>query len=120
MQTSDYVVGLTGGNRSDDDRRDLRSAGLAGGLVEIDGRVWMARGGGQTLGGTPLTVERHCMMTSWFLSGYRPTKDALRAQLTAMAAERDVSDAAWSPHVDGDDYGFATGGLFVRYGSLVP
>jgi hypothetical protein len=108
-----------GGNRSDEDRRDLRSAGLSGGMVEIDGRVWLARGGGQTLGGTPASVEMHCMAVSWFLKGYQPTRDELRAGLTAMAKKHNVPDDGWRAHVEDDAYGFYTAGLFIRYGSLV-
>jgi hypothetical protein len=120
MLPSDFAVGLSGGNRSDEERRELRLAGLAGGIVEIDGRVWMARGGGQTLGGTPMAVERHCMAVSWFLMGYQPTRDELYAELTAAAREHGVADEHWRAHVSGEDYGFLTDGLFIRYGSLVP
>jgi hypothetical protein len=94
----------------------LRQAGIAGGVVEIDGQVWSA--GGQTIGGTPLSVEQHCMATSWFLSGYEPTEDVLRGELRAIAEKHGVPDD-WHGHIDGDDYGFISGGVFVRYGSLV-
>ncbi len=120
MLASNFVIGLEGGNRSDEERRKFRSAGLAGGMVEIDGRVWMARGGGQTLGGTPMAVERHCMAVSWFLMGYQPTGDELRAKLTAAASQRGAPDEHWRPFVSGEDYGFLSDGLFVRYGSLIP
>lgn len=117
VQSSEYVLGLKGGNWTDDQRKALRAAGISGG-VEIDGRVWSP--GGQSLMGTPGRVERHCMATSWFLSGFEPTEDRLRDQLSAMALKHGVPDD-WHGHVDGDDVGFlSAGGVFVRYGSLLP
>lgn len=116
LRRSNWAVSLTQ-RWSDEERRELRLAGIAGGGVEIDGQVWWA--GGQTLGGTPLSVARHCMATSWFLSGYEPTEDALRGELRAMAEKYRVPDE-WHGYVDGDNYGFISGGVFVRYGSLVP
>lgn len=118
LLSSDWLVGLSHGNWSDEDRRVLRQAGVSTGAVEIDGRVWSA--GGQSLAGTPSHVERHCMATSWFLSGYEPTEDGLRTTLRAQADEHDVPDE-WRGHVSGhDDYGFTSGRLFVRFGSLLP
>lgn len=117
LQSSDTALGLVGGNWSDEDRRELRQAGVSGGLVEIDGRVWWA--GGQSVAGSPLRVERHCMATSWALSGHEPTEDEVRAQLRAMAKKHDVPDE-WRAHLGGDDYGFVSGGLFVRFGALLP
>ncbi len=117
---SDFITGLSGGNRSDEERRELRLAGIAGGIVEIDGRVWMARGGGQTLAGTPMPVERHCMAVSWFLAGHQPTGDELRSQLTTAAKQHGIPDQHWRAHVSGENFGFLTEGLFIRYGSLVP
>jgi hypothetical protein len=118
LQASDFAIGLVGGNWSDEDRRELREAGISGGMVEIDDRVWSA--GGQSVGGTPLNVAKHCMATNWFLSGYSPTADELGEELHAMAAEHGLPDGGWRAHVDGDDYGFVNGHLFVRFGSLLP
>jgi len=116
LQRSVWLVGLAGGNRSDEDRRKLRQAGISG-AVEIDGRVWSP--GGQSAAGTPLRVERHCMATSWFLSGYQPTADDLRAELQAMAKKHAVPDD-WCGHLDGDAYGFRSDAVFVSFGSLLP
>jgi hypothetical protein len=116
---SNYVTGLAHGNWSDENRKELRAAGLATGAVEIDGRLWVAGLGGQGLTGVPTPVAQHCMGVSWFLSGYQPTEQELTEQLTAMAAKHGVPDA-WRGMVDGDDFGFFSGGVFVRYGSLLP
>lgn len=86
--------------------------------MEIDGRVWWA--GGQSLGGTPLHVEQHCMATSWFLSGHSTTADELGEELRTIAATNGLPDGEWRAHVDGDDYGFVCGYLFIRFGSLLP
>ena len=117
LQSSDWLLGLSHGNCSDADRRELRQASVSTGTVEIDGRVWMA--GGQTRAGTPAHVVRHSATTLAFLSGYAPPEDELRAQLRAIAEKHDVPNQ-WSAHVDGDDYGFGSGHLFVRFGSLLP
>jgi hypothetical protein len=116
---ADYVVGIEGGNWSDEERRELRDAGLATGVVEIDGRVWAAGLGGQGIGGDPMAVAQHCMRVSWFLSGYEPTEPELTDTLSAVAAKRGVRDE-WRASVDADDFGFASGGWFERFGSLLP
>jgi hypothetical protein len=109
------ALGLVGGNSSDEDRRLLRTFGVRG-PVEIDGGVWMP---GIGLGGTWESVSRHAMDTTWFLSGHQPTEEDVRAGLSEMAAKHGVPDT-WQGHVDGDDFGFFGGGVFVRYGSLLP
>lgn len=117
-QPSDTELGLVGGNWSDEDRRELRRAGVSGAVAEIDGRVWLA--GGQTVHGAPSRVARHCMATSWFLSGYSPTEAELRGDLAAMSEKHSVPNDSWRAHVDGDDYGFVNEGVFVSFGSLLP
>ena len=111
---------LKGGNWLDDERRQMRHAGIAGGAVEIDGAVWVAGGGGQSLGGAPMPVVQHCMAVSWLLSGYEPTETDLHYQLQRMAVEHQVPGGPWQAHVDGENFGFVSGGLFVPYGSLLP
>jgi hypothetical protein len=66
-----------------------------------------------------MPVARHCMGTSWFLSGYQPTEQELSKELTSTAAKHGVPDE-WRGAVDGDNFGFLSEDLFVRYGSLVP
>ena len=117
LQSSDWLLGLSHGNWSDEDRRELRQASVSTGAVEIDGRVWLSNG--QTLAGTPARVVRHAAATLAFLSGCAPTEEELRAQLRTMAQRHDVSNR-WRGHVHGDDYGFGSGRLFVRFGSLLP
>jgi hypothetical protein len=56
---SKYMTGLSRANWSDEDRKELRAAGLATGAVEIDGRVWLAGLEGQGLTGVPMRVARH-------------------------------------------------------------
>jgi hypothetical protein len=60
------------------------------------------------------------MATSWFLCGYEPTEDELRAELAAMGAKHGTSDGPWRPHIEDEEYGFFCDGLYIRYGSLVP
>lgn len=117
LMASNFAVGLEGGNWADEDRRELRRAGIATGAVEINGRVWSA--GGQGLTGVPMAVARHCMGISWQLSGYEPTEERVRDELTSMATKHGVPDE-WRALVDSDDFGFFSGGLFVKYGSLLP
>lgn len=117
LQAANYVTGLEGGNWSDEDRRALREAGVSTGIVEIDGRVWLASGQGLT--GIPQPVGTHCMGVSWFLTGYQPTDNELRVQLSAMAAKHGVPDN-WHGHVEGEDFGFVSAGVFAPYGCLVP
>lgn len=117
LLSSVWATGLSGGNWSDADRRRLREHGVATGMVEIDGRVWSA--GGQSLAGQPLKVGQHCMRTSWFLSGYEPSEDQLLGELGGMAEKHGVPDD-WRALMDGDEYGFFSDGLFVKYGSLLP
>jgi hypothetical protein len=117
LHPSNYVTGLVGGNRSDEDRRSIRSAGISTAAVEIDGQVWSA--GGQSLMGDSMQVMRHCMSVSWYLSGYAPTEDELRAQLSEIAAKHDVSDY-WRGQVEGEGFGFISEHLFVRCGGLLP
>lgn len=117
LHAASYAIGLKGGNWPDEDRRTLRNAGVATGAVEIDGAVWSA--GGQGLTGVPLAVAQHCMGVSWYLMGYEPTEDKLRAQLSEIAAKRAVPDA-WRGHVEGEDFGFVSASLFVRCGCLLP
>lgn len=119
LHPAQYVTGLVGGNWEDDARKALRAAGVATGMVEIDGRVWTAGLGGQGLTGIPMPVMRHCMRISWQLSGYEPTESELRQQLTDMAVRHGVSDT-WRAVVDGENYGFYSDGVFVEYGSLLP
>jgi len=116
---SSCATGLKHGNWSDEDRKELRAAGLATGTVEIDGRLWVAGLGGQGLTGVPMRVVQHCMGVIWLLSGYQPTEQELSEQLTAMAAKHGVPDE-WHGMLDNDDFGFFSGGVFVRYGSLLP
>jgi len=116
LQAANYATGLKGGNWSDEDRRALREAGVSTG-IEIDGRVWSASGQGAT--GIPQPVATHCMGVSWILMGYQPTDNELRAQLSAMAAKHGVPDN-WRGHVEGEDFGFVSAGVFAPYGRLVP
>jgi hypothetical protein len=111
---------LQHGNWSDEERQQLRVAGIAGGAVEIDGQVWMAGGGGQSLAGSPMAVGQHSMAISWLLAGYDPTERDLGEQLRGMAFKHDVSDGPWQPVVDCENFGFFCDGLFVEYGSLLP
>jgi hypothetical protein len=112
-----YVIGIKGGNWSDEDRKELRKAGVATGMVEIDGRVWSA--GGQGMTGVPLRVAQHCMGVSWMLAGYQPTEEQVREDLSAMAAKHGVRDD-WRAITHGEEFGFYSAGVFIRYGSLVP
>ena len=117
LVASTFAVGLTNGNWSDEDRRALRRAGISTGAVEIDRKVWSA--GGQTVTGEPIHVARHCMGVSWQLSGYEPTELRVRDELAAMAEKHDVPNE-WRAVTHGDEYGFFSSGVFVRYGSLLP
>jgi hypothetical protein len=117
LLASNFVTGLVGGNRSDEDRQELRRAGVSTGMVEIDGQVWSA--GGQGLTGVPMQVIQHCMGVSWQLSGYDPTEEQVREHLTS-AAERHGVPNDWRAVVHGDEYGFSSEGVFAPYGSLVP
>ena len=112
---SNWVTGLKGGNWTDEDRRRLRKAGVATGSVEINGRVWTAGLGAQS----GIGVARHCMRVSWLLSGYEPTEDRVRSDLAAMAATHGVSDQ-WRAITHGEDFGFSSERVFVRYGCLLP
>ena len=117
LVASSYATGLVGGNWSDEDRQELRRAGVSTGAVEIDGRVWSA--GGQGLTGVPMHVMQHCMAVSWQLSGYEPTEPQVREDLTTAAQRHGVPDE-WRAVTHGEDYGFCSDGVFVPYGSLLP
>lgn len=116
---SRYATGLVHGNWSDEDRQKFREAGISTGMVEVDGRVWSAGLGGQGVMGDSMPAMRHAMGVSWLLSGHQPTEDELREQLSAMAVKHGKPDH-WRAIVDGEDFGFYSDGLFVRYGSLLP
>src|SRR3954454_8339067 len=113
---SNYVTGIKGGNRTDDDRRALRVAGLSTGMVEIEGRVWAA---GLRGAGARLPIAQHCMRVSWIPSGYEPTEDHVGRDLAAIA-EKHGQPNDWRAIVYGQDFGFYSDGLFVPYGSLLP
>jgi hypothetical protein len=117
LVASDFALDLEGGNWSDADRQALRRAGVATGMVEIDGRVWSA--GGQGLTGIPLHVSHHCMGVSWQLSGHRPTEAQVRHDLTAKASEHRVPDD-WRAITHGEEFGFYSEGVFIYYGTLLP
>ncbi len=117
LMPSNFVTGLVGGNWSDEDRKTLRRAGLSTAAVEIDGQVWSA--GGQGLTGVPVRVAQHCMGVSWAFAGFKPTEEQVRADLAAMAFKHDVPDE-WRAVTHGEEFGFYSDGVFVRYGSLLP
>lgn len=117
VPASDFVLGLKGGNWSDADRRELRRGGVSTNMVEIDGRVWSA--GGQGMTGAPTKVMNHCMGVAWCLSGYEPTEEQTRDDLTAVATTHGVPDK-WRAIVHGDEFGFLSDGVFARRGSLIP
>lgn len=117
LYASNFATGLVGGNWSDEDRQELRRAGVSTGAVEIDGRVWSA--GGQGLTGVPVHVAQHCMGVSWQLSGYEPTEEQVREHL-ASAAERHGVPDDWRAITHGEEYGFYSESVFVPYGSLLP
>jgi hypothetical protein len=117
LTVSHAALGLANGNWSDEERRALRSAGISTGAVEIDGKVWSA--GGQTVSGEPVQVARHCMGVAWQLSGYQPTEGQVRDDLAEIAGKHDVPDD-WRAIIDGEEFGFFSSGVFVRYGSLLP
>lgn len=117
LVASSFALGLKGGNCSDEDRKALREAGVSTGAVEIGGRVWSA--GGQGLTGVPMHVADHCMGVNWTLMGYEPTEERVRGNLAAMAAKHDVRDD-WRAITRGEEFGFYSEGVFVRYGSLLP
>lgn len=117
LYASDYATGLAHGNWSDEDRRELRRAGISTGAVEIDGRVWTA--GGQGLTGVPMHVATHCMSVGWRLTGYDPTEDEVLEHLTSMAEHYGVANE-WRAITQGEEYGFYSESVFVPYGSLLP
>ncbi len=112
-----FVTSLVGGNWSDEDRKKLRRAGVSSSAVEIDGRVWSA--GGQGLTGVPMRVMQHCMGVTWALAGFEPTEDQIRTDLAAMAIKHSLRDQ-WQAITHGEEFGFYSDGVFVRYGSLLP
>jgi hypothetical protein len=111
-----YVLGLSGGNRSDADRQELRRAGISTGMAEIGGRVWSA--GGQGLTGVPMHVMQHCMAVSWQLSGHAPTEEQIREHLTSAATRHGVPDE-WRAITRGEEFGFRSDRVFAPYGSLL-
>lgn len=106
-------------NWSDEDRRNLRAAGIATGAVEIGGQVWAAGLGGQSLSGVPARVSQHCMHVRWQLMGYQPTEEEVRTELAAMASKHGVPNE-WRGHVEGERFGYFSEGVFAEYGSLLP
>jgi hypothetical protein len=66
-----------------------------------------------------MRIMQHCMAVSWQLSGYAPTEEQVREHLTSAAALNDIPDE-WRAITHGNNYGFYGGGVFVRYGSLLP
>jgi hypothetical protein len=110
MLRSSFATGLTQ-QWSDDDRRDLRRAGIAGGTAEIDGEVWTARSFGQTITGQPVVAQRHAMKVHWTISELD-----VQAEIAPYALPRE----AWTAGVVGDEFGLLNGQTFHSLGSLLP
>jgi len=100
---------------TDDDRKNLRNAGIAG-LVEIDGNLFVPAG--QTTAGTPIRVTLHVnrvlsilnQLDSLFDSDPQWLEDVLRG------ASIDVtSQDHWEPDVRGDVFGFIEQGRQIFY-----
>lgn len=59
------------------------------------------------------------MGVSWQLSRYEPTEENVSEDLTAKASKHRVRDK-WRAITHGDEFGFQSEGVFIRYGSLLP
>jgi hypothetical protein len=114
MVRSQFAVGLTQ-HWNDEQRRELRLAGVSGGVVEIDGHVWSSSAIGQTLMGQPIIAQRHAMKVHWTISEL----DA-NAELAHASAEYGLTRDGWAAAVHEDQFGFINGRTFHRLGSLVP
>lgn len=105
-------------DRSDDERRRLRNAGVAAGLIQIDGKVYNPAEIGQTTAGTPLKASRRA---DALLHAMR----ICREDFSAVSGQLDLSGFVyWSPRVevveDGfEEYaGFAAAQAFVQIGRI--
>ncbi len=103
---------------SDEDRRDLRNAGVASGLIQIDGKVYASAEIGQTTAGTPMPASRRANALLW---GMRPWREDFA---NASAHPGVPPGSYWTPAVDVsrpgfEEYaGFAAARTFVGVGRI--
>jgi hypothetical protein len=103
---------------TDADHEKLRKAGLAG-PIEVDGKIWVPRGIGQTLAGTPIEATREAQSLMWAFKGWKEDTDA---KLAGMEGAR--QGAYWLPWIDApmpgfEEYcGFRADETFVTVGRI--
>jgi hypothetical protein len=85
-------VGL-GDKHSDDDRRQLRNAGITT-FMEVDGQVYAPGRLGQTTGGTPMMITRRVNDTMWKL---KPWRDDFDGMLSRCGISEHVY---WTPRIE--------------------
>lgn len=117
VERVEFATGLSRDDWSDDDRRDLRQAGVNIGL-EIDGKPYMPMG--QTLDGAPMAAAHHAMHVQAVINSLRWSDEEPEAHLAARAAFYGVEPALWRAAVHRDEFGFFNDGVFIPYGRLVP
>jgi hypothetical protein len=114
LQQARFAIGLSQ-HFSDDDRKDLRSAGVTG-PVEIDGKVYMPPG--QTLTGVPLPV---LIQADNFVLGLRKLRELGEHRVLTQLNEDASATRAngeWSAALHDGMFGFASNGVFLRLGDL--
>jgi hypothetical protein len=107
-------------NWNDEDRRDLRRAGLSGGMVEIDDQVWLARSSGQSVNGEPSSADRHGMSVYWTIYSFESSPEELQAQLDRVSDAYRLPRDGWAAAVHDEQFGFLNGHVFHSLGALLP
>jgi hypothetical protein len=81
-----HAIGLTQ-KFTGEERLQLRKAGVASPMIEVDGKVWVASALGQTLDGKASRAGQRAMGVMWTLSRWEDQRDALLAEAEAAVNE---------------------------------
>lgn len=117
VHQAEGVLGLSQ-KYTDEERRELRSAGIAQ-VMEIDGKVYLPGGLGMTTAGTPIQATRAANAFMWDLNGWR-NGDPYR-RLQRLSGTREGTYWCPSVHVVAPGFeevaGFIAGSRFVPIGA---
>lgn len=119
FQRLNYVIGTTQ-TLTDEERAEIRQAGVSASIVEADGEVYVARAIGQTLDGSNV---QDVMRINMIMHQLRDLRENLDERLDGYRdhAEQETGQrptGEWQPLVRGGSFGFVADQIFVPIGHL--
>lgn len=119
FQRLNYVVGTTQ-TLTDEERADIRQAGVSASIVEVDGEVYVAGAIAQTLDGSNV---QDVMRINTIMHQLRDLRANLEERLEGCRdhAEKETGQrptGEWQPLVRGGSFGFVADQIFVPIGHL--